>query len=368
MDFSDPAGREGDSALDVLLSESIAAGASDIHLSPEKERVRVEVRLHGLLQELPAFTFQQYDGVLRRIKFMSKLKMNVQNVPQDGQYTVDIAGESPRTVNLRIATLPSRFGEAVTLRILDPKRGIQPLSELGFPEEMAKSLATLMQLPHGLVIVTGPTGSGKTTSLYAMLQTIIGTARHIVTLEDPVEYEIKGIVQSEIDADHGFTFAAGLRSILRHDPNVILVGEIRDLETAQTAIDAALTGHLVLSTLHTNSAVESIPRLLSMGVSPYTFAPALRAILAQRLVRTLSTDPAALALDAADPKRYSGRTVLPELLTVSPALRDLILAQEQESVISAQAAKEGYMTMKEYGDLLLEAKITSKEEILRVTV
>ena len=359
---------DGDAALATLQNESIAAGASDIHLSPEKETVRVEVRLHGLLQPLKPLAYVQYEEVLRRIKFMSKLKMNVMNIPQDGQYTIEMTGDSPRTVNVRVATLPSRFGEAVTLRLLDPKRGIQPLSELGFPEAMGKELASLMQLPHGLVIVTGPTGSGKTTSLYAMLSTIIGTARHIVTLEDPVEYEIKGIVQSEIDADHGFTFAGGLRSILRHDPNVILVGEIRDLETAQTAIDAALTGHLVLSTLHTNSAVESIPRLLSMGVSPYTFAPALRAIIAQRLLRTLSDAGRNGTVDPSDPACYSGRTVLPELLTVTPALRDLILAQEQESVIAAQAAKEGYLTMKEYGDLLIEAKITNKEEVMRVTM
>jgi type II secretory ATPase GspE/PulE/Tfp pilus assembly ATPase PilB-like protein len=196
---------------------------------------------------------------------------------------------------------------------------------------------------------------------------VIGTARNIITLEDPVEYEIPGIVQSEIDPDHGFTFASGLRSVLRHDPNIILVGEIRDLETAQTAIDASLTGHLVLSTLHTNSAIEAIPRLLSMGVSPYTFAPALRGILAQRLIRTLSEESKKGTYDAANPESYSGRMVLPELLTVSPAMRDLILVQERSDVILDQAKKDGYLSMKEWGKILIEQNITSKEEIARVT-
>lgn len=371
-DFS---GRAGEDVLDRLHQLSIERGASDIHLSPEKEEVRLEIRVNGLLETLQPLTLAQYEQIMRKVKFIAKLKLNVTNVPQDGQYTIQVekrsdgiveGRERSRTVNVRVATLPSRFGEAVTLRILDPKRGIQALSTLGFPEAMAKQLQELMLLPHGLVLVTGPTGSGKTTTLYALLSSIIGTARNIITLEDPIEYEILGIIQSEIDPDHGFTFASGLRSVLRHDPNVILVGEIRDLETAQTAIDAALTGHLVLSTLHTNSAIESIPRLLSMGVSPYTFAPALRAVLAQRLVRTLVG--ATEALDPADPRSYDGRRALPELLTVTPAIRDLILAQEQESTIALQAAKEGFLTMKEQARLLVESKVTTREEVARVTV
>src|SRR3989344_1685450 len=267
----------GEELLDKLQQYCTEIGVSDIHTSPEKNDVRLEIRLHGQLVPLSPLSIATYEQLLRRIKFLSKLMLNVTTLPKEGQYTLQVTekegeeesrtavnseqsrtaangeqsrtaanGERSRTVNVSVATLPSRFGETVTLRLLDPKRGIIPLRDLGFPGDMEAQLKELATLPHGLILVTGPTGSGKTTTLYSLLSTVIGTARNIVTLEDPVEYEIGGIVQSEIDPGHGFTFASGLRSVLRHDPNIILVGEIRDLETAQTAIDAALTGHLVL--------------------------------------------------------------------------------------------------------------------------
>jgi type II secretory ATPase GspE/PulE/Tfp pilus assembly ATPase PilB-like protein len=364
MEFPDLNGLTGEQLLDRLQQECTRLGVSDIHTSPEKGIVRLEIRLHGMLETLPPMTPEIYEQFVRTVKFQSKLKLNVTNVPQDGQYTFDVDG---RTVNVRVATMPTKFGETLTLRLLDPKRGIVPLTDLGFPGDMKEKLEQLVKLPNGLILVTGPTGSGKTTTLYSLLSTLIGTKRNIITLEDPVEYQIPGIVQSEIDPDHGFTFASGLRSVLRHDPNVVLVGEIRDLETAQTAIDAALTGHLVLSTLHTNSAIEAIPRLLSMGVSPYTFAPALRAVLAQRLIRTLSDTAKNGPYDPSDQSIYAGRMVLPELVTVTPTLRDLILNQESSERIAAQARTDGYLTMKEWGDVLVEQKITSKEEIERVT-
>lgn len=364
-------GLTGEQILAALQEYCTQAGASDIHTSPEKERVRLEIRVNGMLEALDPLTHETYEQFVRTIKFASRLKLNVTNIPQDGQYTFQTneAGSDPRrTVNVRVATLPTRFGETITLRLLDPKRGIVSLADLGFPGDMKQQLETLATLPNGLILVTGPTGSGKTTTLYALLSTLIGTRRNIITLEDPVEYEIPGIVQSEIDPDHGFTFASGLRSVLRHDPNVVLVGEIRDLETAQTAIDASLTGHLVLATLHTNNAIEAIPRLLSMGVSPYTFAPALRAILAQRLVRTLSDSAKQSAsYDPAANETYSGRMVLPELLTVTPKMRELVLNQESEEKMLEQARADGYLTMKEWGSVLIEQKITSKEEIERVT-
>ncbi len=356
---------DGETLLTTIQQFCVETGVSDIHTSPQKEHVRLEIRLHGMLEALAPMSHANYEQFVRRIKFVSKLKLNVTNIPQDGQYGFDAPG---RYVNVRVATLPSKFGETITLRLLDPKHGIVTMEELGFTPAMHEKLSELVKLPNGLILVTGPTGSGKTTTLYALLKTVIGTKRHIITLEDPVEYELEGIVQSEIDADHGFTFAAGLRSVLRHDPNIVLVGEIRDLETAQTAVDAALTGHLVLSTLHTNSAIEAIPRLLSMGVSPYTFAPALRGILAQRLVRTLTPEAkAAPTYDPLDQAIYGGRQVLPELVTVTPALRDMILMQEQEGVMEEQAKKDGYIRMKEFGAHLIQEKITTKEEVTRVT-
>ena len=218
-----------------------------------------------------------------------------------------------------------------------------------------------------MILATGPTGSGKTTTLYALLSTIVGKERNIITLEDPVEYELAGIIQSQIDPEHNFTFANGLRSVLRHDPDVILVGEIRDLETAQTAINASLTGHLVLSTLHTNSAVEAIPRLLSMGVSPYTFAPALRAVLAQRLVRTLKTSCRGGKCDPGSHDSYDGQMCLPELLTMTPALQTQILNMAQGPKIAEQAKKDGLKTMKEWGEEFVKKGLTTREEVERVT-
>lgn len=361
---------DGEHLLTTLQQEAVLQGVSDIHLSPQKTGVRLEWRLHGILLTLAMIQADKYVDLLRRVKFLSKLKLNITNIPQDGQYTFDaVAKGVTRNINVRVATLPSRFGEATTLRLLDPEHGIRPLQEIGFPEEIVKTLKELVELPNGLVLVTGPTGSGKTTTLYGLLNTIIGKERNIITLEDPVEYELPGIIQSEIDPDHDYTFASGLRSILRHDPDVILVGEIRDLETAQTAVNASLTGHLVLSTLHTNSAVEAIPRLLSMGVSPYTFAPAIRAVLAQRLVRTLTPECRgdSKTCNPASNDSYGGQMALPELFVVTPAVQQLILNLSDASVIEAQAKKEGFKTMKDWGEEAILRKETTREEVVRVT-
>lgn len=369
----DFASLDGESMLQKLHETCAASGASDIHFSPQKTTVRLEWRIHGVLLPVAQISPEQYVNMVRRIKFLAKLKLNVTNLPQDGQYTFlatekDAEGrERSRTVNVRTATLPSRFGEAITLRLLDPKRGIIPLEKLGFPLAIKKQLEELVELPNGLILVTGPTGSGKTTTLYALLSTVVGKERNIITLEDPVEYELEGIIQSQIDADHDFSFSSGLRSVLRHDPDVVLVGEIRDAETAQTAINAALTGHLVLSTLHTNSAIEAIPRLLSMGVSPYTFAPALRAVLAQRLVRTLKDSCKTSKCDPAAHDSYDGQMSLPELLMVTPAIQQMILNLEQGPQIEVLAKKEGFKTMKEWGAEFVKEKKTTELEVSRVT-
>jgi type II secretory ATPase GspE/PulE/Tfp pilus assembly ATPase PilB-like protein len=358
---------QGEEMLSSLEQEAIRNGISDIHINPQKHAVKVEWRELGILTKLFEMSHETFQTVQRRIKFKSKLKLNIETIAQDGQYTFPAFG---RLINVRVASLPSRFGEAFTLRFLDPQRGIVPLEKLGFPEEIKKKLMELVELPNGMILVTGPTGSGKTTTLYALLSTLAGKDRNIITLEDPVEYELKDIIQSQIDSEHGYTFANGLRAILRHDPDIILVGEIRDQETAQTAIDASLTGHLVLATLHTNSAIEAIPRLLSMGVSTYTFAPALRAVLAQRLVRT--TNPAIRneleKHDELNEKEfYTGQCSLPELLIASPAIRNQILLQSTSNEIMETARKEGYLTMMDWGKKLIADKVTTIQEVSRVT-
>ncbi len=357
---------DGTELLHALEQWATEAGVSDIHTSPEKESVRIEVRLHGMLQKITDIPHDIYVDLVRRVKFFSKLKLNLTNVPQDGQYTFEAPG---RVVNVRVASIPSRFGETYTLRLLDPQRGIVSLAELGFPKEIHEKLSELVKLPNGLILVTGPTGSGKTTTLYALLNSVVGTQRNIITLEDPIEYELSGIVQSQVDTEHDYTFSSGLRSILRHDPNIILLGEIRDLETAQTAVDASLTGHLVLATLHTNSAIEAIPRLLSMGVSPYTFAPSLRAILAQRLVRTLSDACRAdgATCDPASNDSYNGRMALPEIIIGTSAIQNMILAGETSESIVTQAKKEGFKSLKEWGEIIIADRRTTRSEVERVT-
>ncbi|MSR67422.1 type II/IV secretion system protein [Candidatus Peribacteria bacterium] len=357
---------QGEELLSTLEQEAVRGGISDIHLNPQKTCVKIEWRELGVLKTLLTITPDTFEAMHRRIKFKAKMKLNLETVAQDGQYTFPTGG---RMVNVRVASLPSRFGEAFTLRLLDPERGIVPLEKLGFPEDIRKKLQELVELPNGLILVTGPTGCGKTTTLYALLSTIAGKERNIITLEDPIEYELKDIIQSQIDVDHGYTFATGLRAILRHDPDIILVGEIRDQETAQTAIDASLTGHLVLATLHTNSAIEAIPRLLSMGVSPYTFAPALRAILAQRLVR--SVNPAMRENPAAhtesEPQFYTGQLSLPELLVGTEKIRSLILNQSTTGEILEEAKKEGFKTMSDWGKIMVQSHVTTQTEIDRVT-
>ncbi|MDD5055223.1 MAG: GspE/PulE family protein [Candidatus Peribacteraceae bacterium] len=357
---------QGEELLSTLEQEAVRNHISDIHINPQKTSVKIEWRELGLLSKILDVSYETFDTLKRRIKFKSKLKMNVENVPQDGQYSFQTSG---RMVNVRVASLPTKYGEVYTLRLLDPERGIVPLEKLGFPGNTKEKLQEVSELPNGLILVTGPTGSGKTTTLYALLSTLSGKDRNIITLEDPIEYELKDIIQSQIEADSGYTFASGLRSILRHDPDIILVGEVRDQETAQTAIDASLTGHLVFATLHTNSAIEAIPRLLSMGVSTYTFAPALRAVLAQRLVRTVN--PALRAEsenhDENDKGFYTGQCALSELLIATDAVKNLILNQATASEILETAKKEGYKTMAEWGRILAEEHVTTMAEVARVT-
>ncbi len=390
-------GKDGEAFLKELHALAVAEGISDLHFFPEKAEVKLGWRQDGIMRIVMTMTHAEYTDVVRRIKFTSKMSLNVTNVPQDGEYAFP---SGDYEVKVRVSSLPSKFGEVFTLRLLDPKRGIVPLEKLGFQDDIKKDLSEIVESPNGIMLVTGPTGSGKTTTLYALLSTLIGTGRNIITLEDPIEYQLDGIVQSQIDHKHGYTFAKGLRAILRQDPDVILVGEIRDEETAKTAADAALTGHMVFATLHTNSSIESIPRLVSMGVEPYLLAPALRGILAQRLVRKTCekcggkvSRLGSTLLERESPKRsggrtsretsaasleksgcetclnsgYKGRFSLAELLTIDKGMRDLILASAEQKELEAYAKKHGFKTMRERGEEIVKTGITKMEEVVRVT-
>ncbi len=276
-----------DVALNYIQVGAYKTNSSDIHFQPESENVLVRFRIDGVLKPVFEITRKAYDGIIKEVKYKSGLKLNIANIPQDGQYSFII---NQRQINVRVSTLPTHYGEACVMRLLDAQKTNIPLEELGFEGEALKSIQESVLLSHGMILVTGPTGSGKTTTLYTMLQQVDTKAKKVITLEDPIEYNLPGISQSQISEEQEYDFATGLRAILRQDPDVIMLGEIRDLETAETAAQASLTGHLVISTLHTNSAVESIPRLVNMGVKSFILAPSLDLIIAQRLVRKLCSD------------------------------------------------------------------------------
>lgn len=268
----------------VILRSAVESLASDIHIENTGDKVRVRFRVDGNLSTVLVLPLSVYNGVIARIKILSKLRLDEKRRPQDGGFSAKI---SERKIDFRVSTMPAYYGEKITLRILDAEKGIFTLEGLGLSEENIKLIREAIKKPYGLILMTGPTGSGKTSSLYSMLSEIDKENKNIVSLEDPVEYKIDGVNQSQIMPEIGYTFATGLRSILRQDPNIILVGEIRDRETAELAIQAALTGHLVFSTLHTNSSIGAIPRLIDMGIDPYLIAPTLILCIAQRLARRI---------------------------------------------------------------------------------
>ncbi|HLC75818.1 MAG TPA: GspE/PulE family protein [Candidatus Peribacterales bacterium] len=359
-------GKDGEQFLQTLHAIAVQEGISDLHFFPRKDDVELGWRQDGIMRNVMNISLSLYADLVRRVKFTARLSLNTTATPQDGEYAFPNEGYD---IKVRVSSLPTKFGEALTLRILDPKRGIVPLKELGFQEDVRDTLSTIVESPNGIILVTGPTGSGKTTTLYSLLSTLVGTGRNIITLEDPIEYQLSGILQSQIDHKHGYDFSLGLRALLRQDPDVILVGEIRDAETAKTAADAALTGHMVFATLHTNSAIESIPRLVSMGVEPYLLAPALRGILAQRLVRKVCASCKGLKKDCdiCHGSGYKGRFCLAELLEIDKGIRDLILAGNPQKDLEAAAKKNGFRTMRERGEEIAKGGTTTREEVMRVT-
>ena len=377
--------------VNQVLTEAIQARATDVHFEPFENELRIRFRVDGILQEphVPHEVKRFQAAIVSRLKILSHMDIAEKRVPQDGRIMLRIAG---REIDVRVSVIPMLYGEAVVLRLLDRSSALLGLEQLGMAGDDLARFDRILDLPHGIVLVTGPTGSGKTTTLYAALSRINDVARKIVTIEDPIEYQLRGINQIQVASRAGMTFARGLRSILRHDPDVILVGEIRDGETAQIAVQASLTGHLVFSTLHTNDAPGAVTRLVDMGVEPYLVAASLEAASAQRLVRVICSackqpyTPDARRSTAAElgvelPEvlhhgagcrqcqgtGYRGRTVICEFMDVTSSVRRMILERASAGEIRQAAMRDGARALRADGWRHVLAGRTTVEEVLRVT-
>lgn len=375
--------------VDTIIHKAIDLGASDIHFEPFEKMFRVRYRLDGVLQTGGTLSLHQKDGVISRIKIMAQLDIAEKRRPQDGRISVN---RNKGQVDLRVSTLPTDFGEKIVLRILDKESQRLELTDLGFNEQGLGIFREAIHHPYGMILVTGPTGSGKTTTLYAALNELNSPEVNITAIEDPIEYYMEGINQTQVHSDIGLNFSNVLRSILRQDPNIIMVGEIRDRETADIAIRAALTGHLVFSTLHTNDAPSAIARLLDMGIEPFLVASSVRLILAQRLVRKVCpecgsdtvADPVLLrqlelehfteplrkgsGCDFCNNTGYKGRTALIEWMPVSSKLSDKINGGAGTGELKRQAEKEGMKSLREAGVQRIKEGITTPEEVIRETI
>jgi type IV pilus assembly protein PilB len=385
----------------VLLRHAVDGNASDIHIEPTKEKVRVRFRLDGELHSSIFLPLRILPAIVSRVKILSNLKIDETRIPQDGRFSTKIGG---REIDFRVSTFPTVLGEKVAMRILDPQRALVDVKELGISGRNFSVIEKAIKKPFGMILVTGPTGSGKTTTLYALLRIVNKEGVNIMTLEDPVEYFIEGVNQSQVKPEIGYEFSTGLRHMLRQDPDILMVGEIRDEETATLAIHSSLTGHLVLSTLHTNNAVGVIPRLIDLGIKPYLIPPTLSVAIAQRLVRVLCTDckkqikppkeikdmivrelegipqtpknslkiPSALNIyQAVGCKKcnntgYAGRSGVFEVLEMTDQLAEITLREPSEVKIDAEAKRQGMVTMKQDGILKVLEGITTIEEVLRM--
>ncbi len=389
--------------IEIILAGAIKIGASDVHLEAEEEQIRLRYRIDGILQDITDLPSSIYGAILSRIKIVSELKINVHNVPQDGRFSIAIENQE---IEIRTSTIPTAYGENIVLRILNPNIIGLELEDLGLEEYALEIVNKELKKPNGMLVNTGPTGSGKTTTLYAFLKKVNNSEIKVITLENPIEYHLEGIEQTQVATDKGYTFATGLRAILRQDPDVILVGEIRDNETAETAIHAALTGHLVFTTLHTNDAAGAIPRLVDMKVNPALIPPALNLVIAQRLVRrvckncgqehkpdawllkelknNLKTVPEKIktkypkidtkltilktgkGCEKCNFSGYKGRIAVMELFVIDKEMERVIIKTPSVIDIYETAIKRGMITMKQNGILKVIKKITTLEEVEKV--
>jgi type IV pilus assembly protein PilB len=377
-----------------ILTFAVKARASDVHIEPHELATRIRYRIDGILSEKLTTPKELHDALISRIKILAGMKIDEKRIPQDGRFNFRTEGQE---IDLRVSSLPTSWGEKIVMRILKKTGGIPDLPKLGLRGSALKNLQNSVLTPHGIIVICGPTGSGKTTTLYSIIQRLNTPKVNIITLEDPIEYKIPGVNQVQVNIDAGLTFASGLRSFLRQDPNIILVGEIRDEETTNLAIQAALTGHLVFATLHTNDAASALPRLLDMGAEPYLLASSITAIVAQRVVRRIHEDckvsyqPNLKVLEemrnvlgnlwpnnreialfkgngdsACNSTGYLGRVGIFEVLPVTEKISRLILERASSSIIQKQAVSEGMITLKQDGYLKVLEGVTTIEEVLRV--
>ncbi len=389
--------------LSAIVISAVRLRASDIHIEPKEKQARLRFRIDGVLQDLTTFDREGWSLILSRVKVMAKLKLNIRDVPQDGSFVLKIGNE---TFDMRLSTLPGGNGENIVIRLLDRKSEAVEIAALGMKERDSTIVLQELKRVNGMILITGPTGSGKTTTLASFLREVNNPDLKIITLEDPIEYRITGVEQTQVDADAGYTFALGLRSILRQDPDMIMVGEMRDVETAETAVHAALTGHLVFSTLHTNDAAGAVPRLIDMGIRPYVLAPALNLVIAQRLVRVVCpscaqpytpdeatrerikasmvgvredifkpevlNDPSltfmrAVGCPACGNTGFHGRLGVFEIFSVRDEMKQLVLQGASSQEIQALALKDGMTTIAQDAYLKVIDKKTTIEEVERVS-
>jgi len=377
--------------VNFILEKALKARASDIHFEPYEKEFRIRYRIDGSLKESFSHTMELYPALVARTKIISLLDITEKRVPQDGRFRLIL---KDRQIDFRVSVLPTHFGEKMVLRVLD-RSGIRSgLNQLGFTEKPTRALAEAVKKPYGMILVTGPTGSGKSTTLYSILNSLNTPQKNLMTVEDPVEYQVEGITQTQVQPEIGLTFASGLRALLRQSPDIVLVGEIRDAETADIAVKAALTGHLVFSTLHTNSAAGAMTRLMDMGVEPFLIASSVVCVGAQRLLRRIcpnckapATIPAEVLLRCKLPKSeldkitpfrgkgcikcnmtgYFGRTGASEVLLVDPDIRELVIQKKSSNVIHQLAVEKGMETLFENALGLFKSGVTTLEEVLRVS-